>query len=234
MDCTLGGNDKANMANSTKVIIDILVCHRHPGRAHPPGFAPSSAAPGWEAVQSAASSTPTSCGRCPISSSPADRCAHPGQRQPRPHDHGPGIAAGTADGRWGGHERRPRGPGRPDPISCREPTMKPTRCAMAIALTAAVISLPGCAAGATAGQSTSSPPPVPANAPALEQAYISVVAKVLPSVVQITTDRSLGSGVVFDTKGDIVTNAHVVGQATKFQVRLADSPKTMPATLVGA
>ena len=45
--------------------------------------------------------------------------------------------------------------------------MKPTRSALAIALTAAVISLPGCAAGATAGQSTSSPPPVPANAPAL-------------------------------------------------------------------
>jgi putative serine protease PepD len=112
--------------------------------------------------------------------------------------------------------------------------MKSTRSALAITLTAAVISLAGCAAGATAGQSTSSPPPVPANAPALEQAYISVVAKVLPSVVQITTDRSLGSGVVFDTKGDIVTNAHVVGHATTFQVRLADSPKAIPATLVGA
>jgi S1-C subfamily serine protease len=112
--------------------------------------------------------------------------------------------------------------------------MKPTRCAMAIALTAAVISLPGCAAGATAGQGESSASPVRSHAPALEQAYISVVAKVLPSVVQITTDRSLGSGVVFDTGGDIVTNAHVVGQATKFQVRLADSPKEIPATLVGA
>ncbi|MBV8992972.1 MAG: trypsin-like peptidase domain-containing protein [Pseudonocardiales bacterium] len=107
--------------------------------------------------------------------------------------------------------------------------MKPTRSALAIALTAALISLPGCAAGQSATTSLS----VPFNAPALEQAYISMVAKVLPSVVQITTDRSLGSGVVFDNKGNIVTNAHVVGPATSFQVRLADSPKTIPATLVG-
>jgi S1-C subfamily serine protease len=112
--------------------------------------------------------------------------------------------------------------------------MKPTRSMLAIALTAAVMSLAGCATGNSAPQNTSSPPAAPADAPALEQAYISVVAKVLPSVVQITTDRGLGSGVVFDTKGDIVTNAHVVGQATKFQVRLADSPKTLSATLVGA
>lgn len=112
--------------------------------------------------------------------------------------------------------------------------MTPTRSALAIALTAVVISLSGCGAGGTAAQGAPSPPSVPANAPALEQAYISVVAKVLPSVVQITTDRDLGSGVVFDTKGDIVTNAHVVGQATKFQVRLADRPKAIPATLVGS
>jgi hypothetical protein len=74
-------------------------------------------------------------------------------------------------------------------------------------------------------QTSSSPPTMPANAPAVEQAYISVVRQVLPSVVQITSDRSLGSSIVFDTKGNILTNAHVVGQATKFQVRLADSPK---------
>ncbi len=98
-------------------------------------------------------------------------------------------------------------------------------------LSVAAITLAGCAAVQTTSRS---PAPVPANAPALEQAYISVVAKVLPSVVQINTDGGLGSGIVFDTKGNIVTNAHVVGHATKFQVRLADSPKTIPATLVGA
>jgi S1-C subfamily serine protease len=112
--------------------------------------------------------------------------------------------------------------------------MKLTRSTLISALTATVLALAGCSAGGTAAQSSSSTAPLPADAPALEQAYVSVVAKVLPSVVQITTDRALGSGVVFDTKGDIVTNAHVVGRVTKFQVRLADSPKTIPATLVGA
>lgn len=96
------------------------------------------------------------------------------------------------------------------------------------AAVAAVLTLAGCAgAGAfTAGAST-----VPANAPALERDYVSVVKRVLPSVVQITTGHDLGSGVIFDTKGDIVTNDHVVGSATKFQVRLAAS---YPASLVGA
>ncbi|MGH3846660.1 MAG: S1C family serine protease, partial [Pseudonocardiaceae bacterium] len=57
---------------------------------------------------------------------------------------------------------------------------------------------------------------------------------VLPSVVQITNDRDLGSGIVMDDKGNIVTNAHVVGQATTFQVRLAGSASPVPATLVGS
>jgi S1-C subfamily serine protease len=109
-----------------------------------------------------------------------------------------------------------------------------SRSTLISALTATAIVLAGCGAGSTGVQGSSSPAPLPADAPALEQAYVSVVAKVLPSVVQITTDRALGSGIVFDTKGNIVTNAHVVGQSTKFQVRLADNPKTIPATLVGA
>lgn len=37
------------------------------------------------------------------------------------------------------------------------------------------------------------PMPLPANAPALEQAYVSMVGKVLPSVVQITADRELNA-----------------------------------------
>jgi S1-C subfamily serine protease len=98
----------------------------------------------------------------------------------------------------------------------------------------AALILSGCSSGAetTSGSATSVQPP--ANAQDLEQAYVSVVHRVLPSVVQITTDHALGSGIVFDTKGNIVTNAHVVGQATNFQVRLADDPRAIPATLVGA
>jgi S1-C subfamily serine protease len=43
----------------------------------------------------------------------------------------------------------------------------------------------------------------------------------------------LGSGIVYDSRGDVVTNAHVVGTATKVTVRLSDG-STHPATLVGA
>jgi S1-C subfamily serine protease len=111
--------------------------------------------------------------------------------------------------------------------------MKLTRPVVATVLTVAAITLAGCAANDAALQSSSGAPSVPANAPGLEKAYISVVHQVLPSVVQITSGNSLGSGIVFDTAGDIVTNAHVVGQASAFQVRLPDSPKTIPATLVG-
>ena len=55
----------------------------------------------------------------------------------------------------------------------------------------------------------------------------------LPSVVQISTSSGSGSGVVYDTKGDIVTNAHVVGTATALQVGLASGGKPLAAEVVG-
>jgi putative serine protease PepD len=67
-------------------------------------------------------------------------------------------------------------------------------------------------------------PPLPSTAPQLQDDYQAVVARVLPSVVQFTTDQGLGSGVVFDKQGDIVTNDHVIGNAQHFQVRLSSSP----------
>jgi S1-C subfamily serine protease len=57
---------------------------------------------------------------------------------------------------------------------------------------------------------------------------------VLPSVVEIKTASGLGSGVVYDTAGHIVTNAHVVGSATSFQVFLAGSATPLPARLTGS
>jgi putative serine protease PepD len=75
---------------------------------------------------------------------------------------------------------------------------------------------------------------MPTTAPELQNDYEAVVARVLPSVVQINTDQGLGSGVVFDDRGDIVTNAHVVGPSQHFQVRLSSSPTPVAASLVGA
>ncbi|MGP3935719.1 S1C family serine protease [Nonomuraea sp. KM88] len=66
----------------------------------------------------------------------------------------------------------------------------------------------------------------------LEAAYEQVITNVLPSIVQITTKVGLGSGVVFDTAGHIVTNAHVVGQAQEMEVTLASGGPPRPARLV--
>ncbi len=52
---------------------------------------------------------------------------------------------------------------------------------------------------------------------------VAAVAKaVLPSVVQIETQRGLGTGVVYNTNGFILTAAHVVENSTEVTVRLAD------------
>lgn len=71
-----------------------------------------------------------------------------------------------------------------------------------------------------------------ATALAIETAFVRVVKAVSPSVVEISTTSSLGSGVVFDTKGDIVTNAHVVGNAGQFTVSMSNG-RQIAANLVG-
>jgi S1-C subfamily serine protease len=62
---------------------------------------------------------------------------------------------------------------------------------------------------------------------------VAVVNKVRPSVVEITTSAGLGSGIVYDGDGDIVTNDHVVGTARNFQVSFFDG-QVAAASLVGA
>ncbi|HZE38119.1 MAG TPA: trypsin-like peptidase domain-containing protein, partial [Stackebrandtia sp.] len=58
-----------------------------------------------------------------------------------------------------------------------------------------------------------------------DNATISDVAKaVQPSVVDITSDKAEGSGVIYDTKGHIITNNHVASSGTtgKLKVTFAD------------
>jgi S1-C subfamily serine protease len=99
---------------------------------------------------------------------------------------------------------------------------------------AAVSQSPAAAASATAPPVTAPPATAPSGAASsLEQQYEQVVSRVLPSVVQISTSEGSGSGVVYDSKGDIVTNAHVLGTATTLQVGLASGGKPLPATVVG-
>ena len=68
---------------------------------------------------------------------------------------------------------------------------------------------------------------------ALEAMFVDVVKRVSPAVVQISSSGGLGSGVVYDAKGDIVTNNHVVAGEKTFTVTLADG-RSHSATLVGA
>ena len=51
--------------------------------------------------------------------------------------------------------------------------------------------------------------------------------------MQIEDQRGLGSGIVLDAAGDIVTNNHVVSGASTFIVT-ASNGKRYPATLVGS
>jgi putative serine protease PepD len=90
------------------------------------------------------------------------------------------------------------------------------------------------ALGGCSAQEQPAPAPVADVAKTLNQEFGSVVEDVLPSVVEITHDGAVGSGVVFDNQGNIVTNAHVVGRATGFEVRLAHSSAVRQATLVYA
>ena len=91
------------------------------------------------------------------------------------------------------------------------------------------------ASSATAAKTTPAATPGPElpGSYAGPASYAGVVRKVLPSVVLIRTANGLGSGVVLDTKGNIVTNAHVAGDAREFQVQLAGNPSPRSATLVG-
>jgi putative serine protease PepD len=104
---------------------------------------------------------------------------------------------------------------------------------MLVALGAAACSSPaGSGTGGASAAASSAAAPAGA-ASSLEQQYEQVVARVLPSVVQITTSSGSGSGVVYDTKGDVVTNAHVVGTATAVQVSLPSGGKPLAARVLG-
>lgn len=112
-----------------------------------------------------------------------------------------------------------------------------------IAIPILVGAVAGCGSGASTTSSPKGTPPLSSAPPAgaapageattLQQTFVNVVKHVRPSVVQIQTQEGLGSGIVFDTRGDIITNAHVVGSATSVMVTTADG-KNYPATTVGS
>jgi S1-C subfamily serine protease len=130
-------------------------------------------------------------------------------------------------------------------------TDRPRRSGLATGMAAVLAAM--LAGGVTACATTAAAPAV-SPAPAVSQApaaavtgeaarpagggavasYAAAVRAVLPSVVLVRTASGLGSGVVLDRAGNIITNAHVAGQATALQIQRAGDPAPRPAHLVGS
>ncbi|MEY2461072.1 MAG: putative serine protease PepD, partial [Acidimicrobiaceae bacterium] len=117
-----------------------------------------------------------------------------------------------------------------DPTGGPIKTRGARRLAVGIVLAGSLL-VAACGTGSTTSPTPSSAPSSsPAIAGALQADFINVVGRISPSVVVIETPSGLGSGIVFDAKGDIVTNDHVVTGSTTFTVTLADGTK-LPGTL---
>jgi S1-C subfamily serine protease len=98
---------------------------------------------------------------------------------------------------------------------------------------AAATAVIGILAACAGGQNVSAIPAIKLSKPVAEfqDQLVRVVDAVSPAVVQIQTAAGLGSGVVYDGRGDIITNAHVVGTFKTFKITLANG--TYAGTLVG-
>jgi S1-C subfamily serine protease len=112
------------------------------------------------------------------------------------------------------------------------------RLLLAAAALAAALGLAGCNTTTGPASTAGAPAAAPALAAspsvlALQQQFVQVVKQVGPSVILIQSRQGLGSGIVFDAGGNLVTNAHVVEGSSSFQVTLADG-KQYPARLVGS
>ncbi|MEU8396689.1 trypsin-like peptidase domain-containing protein [Nonomuraea sp. NPDC048892] len=116
------------------------------------------------------------------------------------------------------------------------------RLLVAAGLVAALTGALGGAAVATAGAGLFEGP-APAPVAALPRAapvpsagltgLSATAARVLPSVVQIETRSSGGSGFAVDERGHILTNAHVVRGSSQVTVVLSDGSR-LPARVAGA
>jgi S1-C subfamily serine protease len=108
-----------------------------------------------------------------------------------------------------------------------------------VAVACVVLLLGGCSGSDSSGSeqhssasASATPAAQPVAANDLQSDYQKVIKDVLPSVVQIQASQDLGSGVVYDDKGHIVTNAHVVGDEKTFEVTTANDEGTLRARLV--
>jgi S1-C subfamily serine protease len=66
-----------------------------------------------------------------------------------------------------------------------------------------------------------------------QTSYERVISDVLPSVVEIEAGKSTGSGVVYNDRDDIVTNAHVVGDRKDVTVIASATAEPLPGRVIG-
>jgi putative serine protease PepD len=87
---------------------------------------------------------------------------------------------------------------------------------------------------AACGASAAAPAASPATSSfKLQSEYVKLVQDVGPAVVLIETNVGLGSGIIYDAQGDIVTNNHVVAGSQTFLVVLSNG-KQYQGSLVGS
>jgi S1-C subfamily serine protease len=86
---------------------------------------------------------------------------------------------------------------------------------------------------------SSSPVPLPSTAPGTSAGEAAVLKKVEPSLViinttlQYTSEQAAGTGMVLNSSGLVLTNNHVIENATKITATSVATGKTYPAQVVG-
>ncbi len=177
-----------------------------PGAPHDPGAVPTPP-------------TGTPLADAPMQTLPAtDPAARPARPAgPSPHD-------GTSPGGAARHGLRARGP-----VVLPVLVASVLSAALAAGATVALDDDP-----APAATSPTAPTALPAasGAPAGADAAARAASRVAPAVVQIDTGTGVGSGVVIDDDGTVLTVAHVVGDARTVSVRLADG-RTVEGRVAG-
>ncbi|WP_199516662.1 S1C family serine protease [Nucisporomicrobium flavum] len=108
--------------------------------------------------------------------------------------------------------------------------MRTKRAAAAAMIAAMTVAM---SAGCTDDATSPVAAPSASAAAAADNGIVDMVSAVEPSVVTIHTGEGLGSGVIYRADGVIVTNAHVVGAATRVQVSFADGTQ-LPGQVTGS